>query len=71
MAGFKDLGFAERRNAAADAKRAALEKFREHAAASVAAERQKARTTGPADSGLARGPKDKKRARSRKIDTSK
>ncbi|MGA8616442.1 MAG: DUF6481 family protein [Xanthobacteraceae bacterium] len=49
MAGFKDLSFAERRNAAADAKKAALEKFRQHAADPVTSERQKARTAGAAD----------------------
>jgi hypothetical protein len=49
MGGFKDLSFVERRNAAADAKRAALGKFREHAAAPVTSERQKARTAAAAD----------------------
>ena len=68
MGGFKDLSFVERRNAAADAKRAALEKFREHAADPVVAERQKARTAGAAGSGLAESAKEQ--ASSQKVDTS-
>jgi hypothetical protein len=71
MGGFKDLGFAERRNAAADARKAALEKFREHAAGPGAApEPQKAPTADAADSRLTSGPKDKQRASPRKINTS-
>jgi hypothetical protein len=49
MAGFKDLGFVERRQAAADTKRAALERFRANAADPAVAERQKARTADAAD----------------------
>ena len=49
MGGFKDLNFVDRRNAAADAKKAALEKFRANAADPAFAERQKARTASAAD----------------------
>jgi Family of unknown function (DUF6481) len=71
MGGFKDLSFVERRNAAADAKKAVLKKFREHAAEPVGAEQQKAPATDAAGSRPARRAKDKKRAISRKTDTSK
>jgi hypothetical protein len=70
MGGFKDLGFAERRNAAANAKKAALEKFRKHAAGPVAAEPPKARTADAAGAVPARGAKAKKRTISQKADTS-
>jgi hypothetical protein len=71
MGGFKDLSFVERRNAAAAAKRAVLEKFREHAADPVTAVRQKARTADAAASAPTRGAKVKKRATFKKIGTSK
>jgi len=62
MAGFKDLSFAERRNAAAEAKKAALEKFRERAADPVAAERHKERTAGAADRAEAKRLREIKKA---------
>jgi hypothetical protein len=49
MAGFKDLSFIERRNAAANAKKADLEKFRANAADPTSAERRKARAASAAD----------------------
>jgi hypothetical protein len=49
MAGFRDLSFIERRNAAANAKKADLEKFRANAADPTSAERQKARAASAAD----------------------
>jgi hypothetical protein len=49
MAGFRDLNFIERRNAATNAKKAALERFRANAADPAFAERQKARTASAAD----------------------
>jgi hypothetical protein len=49
MGGFKDLSFVERRNAAADAKRAALQKFREHTAGPGTSDRQKARAADRAE----------------------
>jgi hypothetical protein len=68
MGGFKDLGFVERRNAAADAKRAALEKFREHAADPVTSERQKARTVGAADRAEAKSLRETKKAEAKARD---
>jgi hypothetical protein len=70
MGGFKDLGFAERRNAAADAKKTTLEKFRKHAAGPVAAEPPKARTADAVGSVPPRRAKAKKRTISQKTDTS-
>lgn len=49
MTGFRDLNFIERRNAATNAKKAALERFRAAAADPAFAERQKARTASAAD----------------------
>src|SRR5580693_2174241 len=69
MGGFKDLGFAERRSAAADAKKVALERFRKHVAAPVAAVPPKARTADAAGSVTAKRAKAKKRSISRKTDT--
>jgi hypothetical protein len=71
MGGFKDLSFVERRNAAAAAKRAVLEKFREHAADPVTAVRQKARTADAVASAPTRGAKVKKRTTFKKTDTAK
>src|ERR1700691_5911272 len=49
MTGFRDLNFIERRNAATNAKKAALERFRAAAADPAFAERQKARTASAAE----------------------
>jgi len=48
MTGFRELNFIERRNAATNAKKAALERFRANAADPTLAERQEARTASAA-----------------------
>jgi len=62
MAGFKDLNFIERRNAAANAKKAALEKFRANAADPAAAERQKVRAASATDRAKAKRVRDIEKA---------
>ena len=62
MAGFKDLDFIERRNAAANARKAALEKFRAHAADPASAERQKVRTADAVERAEAKRVRDIEKA---------
>ena len=62
MGGSKDPDFVERRNAAANAKKAAVEKFRANAADPAFAERQMARTTSAAGRAVARRSREIEKA---------
>jgi hypothetical protein len=68
MAGFKDLSFIERRNAAANAKKADLEKFRANAADPSSAERRQARAAGAADRAEGKRVRDIEKAEKKALD---